>query len=217
MSPATCPKCNTALKQIYINLEETLLLCPSEICDYPLKESDINEFIQFQPQTELNIYQVKTKQPQRESEMEKWTGILEVLKHMDDEETMGRNFEPYNYRLTVKNLKSLLPGEWISEDVINVLLYRQCRENDKVKYLPTFWSQRFLKEQDGTHWRFTEEFLQDMKNQAFTYITPLLVSNTHWLLCIIDPQAVCRLVNFLMNSGDLAYFGQSSRRRKYTQ
>lgn len=141
--------------------------------------------------------------------------LLETLKEnitsrTDDATVLG---ELENNYITVKEVRTLLNPNWLSDDIINAYMTILGREfKPRVFVLPSYWSAQMSNKgfQGVESWSATKQLKEilNFTNSGLVLI-PVNIFELHWVLCCLDPKL--RVWSILDSAGDL----QSVQKSKF--
>jgi len=118
--------------------------------------------------------------------------LHEILAKRTDLSTSLGTFPDLNINVKVKDLKTLLDENWLSDEIINIYLFILKRQFPNILVVPSWWSLNLQNHgfPGVSHWTITEE-LQNLLLKDVSHIDsiifPVNVFNSHWILVVLFP------------------------------
>jgi len=152
---------------------------------------DLDSHYKKQPTIEIDLSQPEIKQPKIEFQNDSGRTLRKRLSRREDLSTKVGIVHSLNVILTIKELKTLLLPNWLSDEVINSYLVLLAGQFEHVYVLPSYWSYQLSSK--GVHaiesWPSTAQFKEVVNFETHTVVLlPVNMSSLHWVLCCFFPS-----------------------------
>jgi len=114
---------------------------------------------------------------------------FDQLRKLNSNDVVG-TIPALNITLTVKDVRTLIPPNWLCDEVINAYIWSVSTCDDQIYFVPSYWSAVLSSRGNEviTSWKNSRFLSEELENAQKTIVIPVNINECHWVLCVVLPK-----------------------------